>query len=89
MTQNEKTSEANETIVTIHVMTPEEEQQEMARLREKWTLDYNSDIYNERRMGRAEGRDKGISDMLEAMRKSGISEEQIQKVLKYQQKRND
>lgn len=89
--------EIQKAVVILHEMSADEELREMARLREKWTLDYNSDMSNERRMGRAEGRiegiaegrDKGISDMLKSMRESGMTEEQIQNVIKHLQKGNN
>lgn len=53
----------------------------MARLREKWILDENSALGNAKRAGVKEGIEKERKDMIEKMRKSGMAEEQIQKIL--------
>lgn len=62
-------------------MSLDEKVQEMARLREKWILDENSALGNAKRTGIKEGIEKERKDMIERMRKSGISEEQIQNIL--------
>ena len=65
--------EIQKAVVILHEMSLDEEVQEMARLREKWILDENSALGNaERRKER---------ELIEKMRRSGMTEEQIQKVL--------
>lgn len=73
--------EIQKAVVILHEMSLDEEVQEMARLREKWILDENSALGNAKRAGVKEGIEKERKDMIEKMRKSGMTEEQIQKVL--------
>ena len=65
--------EIQKAVVILHEMSLDEEVQEMARLREKWILDENSAI------GNAERRKE--KELIEKMRRSGMTEEQIQKIL--------
>lgn len=65
--------EIQKAVVILHEMSLDEEVQEMARLREKWILDENSAIGNAVRRKERE--------LIEKMRRSGMTEEQIQKVL--------
>ena len=76
--------EIQQTVVTFHVMTPEEEAKEIERLKEKWAFDEASALGNAERRGFKEGYEIGLKEgreMIEKMRKSGISEEQIQKIV--------
>lgn len=77
MPNNTDLHETRKTVVVFHEMTPEEEVQEIARLKEKWDLDERSALGNARRRGIEEGRKEAI----EKMRRSGMTEEQIQKIL--------
>lgn len=54
---------------------------EMARMREKALHDEASALATSRAEGKAEGRAEGIAEMVEMMRNSNISEEQIQAML--------
>lgn len=77
--------EIQKAVVILHEMSLDEEVQEMARLREKWILDENSALRYAERKGRAEGKEEGkeegIRIMIDCMRKSGMTEEQINSVL--------
>lgn len=73
MPNNTDLHETRKTVVVLHEMSPEEEVQEIARLREKWILDKNSAIGNAERRGR--------NEMIEKMRRSDMTEERIQKIL--------
>ena len=65
------------TKITYHIMSEEEKLQELARLREKALHDEASALSTARKEGREEGRD----EMIEKMRKSGMTDEQIDKIL--------
>ncbi len=65
------------TKITYHIMSEEEKLQELARLREKALHDEASALSTARKEGREEGRD----EMIEKMRKSGMTDEQIEKIL--------
>ena len=73
MPNNTDLHETRKTVVVFHEMSPEEEVQEIARLKEKWDLDERSALGNAARRGR--------NEMIEKMRRSGMTEEQIQKIL--------
>lgn len=73
MPNNTDLHETRKTVVAFHEMSSEEEVQEIARLKEKWDLDERSALGNAERRGR--------NEMIEKMRRSGMTEEQIQKVL--------
>lgn len=73
--------EIQKAVVILHEMSLDEEVQEMARLREKWILDENSALGNAERRGIEKGAKKEREYMIEKMRKSGMTDEQIQKVL--------
>ncbi len=73
------------TKITYHIMSEEEKIQELARLREKALHDEASALSTARKegreQGRAEGRAEGRNEMIEKMRKSGMTDEQIEKIL--------
>ena len=77
------------TKITYHIMSEEEKLQELARLREKALHDEASALSTARKegreQGRAEGREQGRAEvrneMIEKMRKSGMTDEQIEKIL--------
>ncbi len=73
------------TKITYHIMSEEEKLQELARLREKALHDEASALSTARKEGRAEGREQGRAEvrneMIEKMRKSGMTDEQIEKIL--------
>lgn len=89
--------EIQKAVVILHEMSLDEEVQEMARLREKWIFDETSAISNaeERgkkigkeigekigeKRGRKIGAEKEREKLIEKMRNSGMTEEQIQKIL--------
>lgn len=73
MPNNTDLHETRKTVVVLHEMSPEEEVQEIARLKEKWDLDERSALGNAERRVR--------NEMIEKMRRSGMTEEQIQKIL--------
>ena len=89
--------EIQKAVVILHEMSLDEEVREMARLREKWILDEASALGNAekrgiekgRKEGREEGREEGRKEGIETglnvaaqkMRDSGMTEEQIQKIL--------
>ena len=73
MPNNTDLHETRKTVVVFHEMSPEEEVQEIARLKEKWDLDERAAFGNAERRGR--------NEMIEKMRRSGMTEEQIQKIL--------
>lgn len=81
MPNNTDLHETRKTVVVLHEMSLEEEAQEMAILREKWILDVNSALGNAERRGIEKGAKKEREYMIEKMRKSGMTEEQIQKIL--------
>lgn len=73
MPNNTDLHETRKTVIVFHEMSPEEEVQEIARLKEKWDLDERSALGNAERRVR--------NEMIEKMRRSGMTEEQIQKIL--------
>lgn len=77
--------EIQKAVVILHEMSADEELQEMARLREKWAHDEASAISNAEKRGekrgRKEGMEKGKEEIIQKMRKSGMSEEQIKTIL--------
>ena len=76
-------------VMIIHQMSDDEKIQELARLREKALHDEASALGTARReaeavgiaKGRAEGRAEGRNEMISKMRKSGMTDEQINKIL--------
>lgn len=77
--------EIQKAVVILHEMSADEELREMARLREKWALDYNSDMSSAEKRGEK----KKEAEIFDIMRKIGMSEDQIEKIIKYQQKGTD
>ncbi len=73
--------EIQKAVVILHEMSLDERLQEEARLREKWTLDRNSAIGNAKREGIEEGIKEGLEKAAQNLRESGMSEEQIKKIL--------
>ncbi|MCM1334472.1 MAG: hypothetical protein NC084_01195 [Bacteroides sp.] len=83
--------------VTLHEMSLDEEVREMARLREKWILDEDSALRNAerrgidkgkreglkegKREGLKEGKREGLEEAAQKMRRSGMTEDQIRKIL--------
>lgn len=73
--------EIQKAVVILYEMSLDERLQEEARLREKWTLDRNSAIGNAKREGIEEGIKEGLEKAAQKLRGSGMSEEQIKKIL--------
>ena len=65
-------SEINKAIVIMHEMSEDEKIREMARLREKWILDENSNREFFRRQGLEEGRAEGRAEGKKEERTEGI-----------------
>ena len=63
-----------ESVGKIYELSNDEQIREYVRQREKTRLDWNSDMYNAKLQGRAEG----IEAVIKGMRIAGISEEQIE-----------
>ncbi len=78
--------EIQKAVLIIEELSEDEKIQEIARLREKQMHDEATALGHAKREGIAEGKEKGrvegINQMIEAMRKNGIPEEQIQMMLK-------
>ena len=78
--------EIQKAVVILHEMSADERVQEMARLREKWILDENSAMKNAERRGIKQGIEKGREEernkIIASMRVNGMTEEQINKILK-------
>ncbi len=79
--------------VEMNYLTGEEAERRLQWLREKWEMDYNSDMGQARREGREEGREEIIKKMLKAnMSIEQISElteikrEEIEKIMKKTEK---
>ncbi|MCM1334473.1 MAG: hypothetical protein NC084_01190 [Bacteroides sp.] len=53
----------------------------MARLREKWILDESSALRNAERRGIDKGKREGLEEAVKKMRRSGMTEDQIRKIL--------
>lgn len=70
--------EIQKAVLIIEELSEDEKIQEIARLREKQMHDEATALGHAKR----EGRTEGINQMIEAMRKNGIPEEQIQMMLK-------
>lgn len=68
MPNNTDLHETRKTVIVFHEMSPEEEVQEIARLKEKWDLDERSALGNAERRVR--------NEMIEKMRRSGMTEEE-------------
>ncbi|MCM1334471.1 MAG: Rpn family recombination-promoting nuclease/putative transposase [Bacteroides sp.] len=77
--------EIQKAVMILHEMSLDEEVREMARLREKWILDENSALRNAERRGidkgKREGKREGLEAAAQKMRKSGMTEDQIRKIL--------
>ena len=69
--------EIQKAVVILHEMSLDEEVREMARLREKWILDETSALRNAKRTGMKEKEEEIVAKL----RKSGMTEEQIKKIL--------
>ncbi|MGN0609523.1 MAG: hypothetical protein ACI4J6_09975 [Oscillospiraceae bacterium] len=98
MPNNTKVPAISKAVMIIHEMSEDEKVQEIARIREKALHDEATALGHARREGRAEGRAEGkaegraegraegeqigMNKAIEAMRRSGMTEEQIQAVLK-------
>lgn len=82
--------EIQKAVLIIEELSEDEKIQEIARLREKQMHDEATALGHAKRegmiegeaKGRVEGRTEGINQMIEAMRKNGVPEEQIQMMLK-------
>ncbi len=85
MTEETGVSEINKAVVIMHEMSEDEKIREMARLREKWILDENSNREFFKRQGleegRAEGRAEGEANVISKLLKRGFSEEEIRDIL--------
>ena len=77
MLENTNVKEINDAIVILRNLSADEKTRYMADMREKTLHDAANELNTAVRKGRAEER----AEMLEKMRKSGMSEEQIQKIL--------
>ena len=74
-----------ETVNVVFDMSDDTRIREIARLREKAMHDEASALGNAKREGieegRAEGRTEGVEEVINKMRKSGMTEEQIKQIL--------
>ncbi len=90
MLENTNIPTIQKAVLIIKEMSEDEKIQEIARIREKQMHDEATAIGHAKREGRAEGRAEGItigeekakSRLIAVMRKNGMSEEQIQQLLK-------
>ena len=76
-----KIPEVKKTIVKLITLSGDEKVREEAYYREKQLHDEASALGQARREGRAEGRAEERAYLIERMRKSGISEDQVKRVL--------
>ena len=81
MLQQTNVQPIQKAVMIIHQMSEDEKIQELARLREKAMHDEASALSSAKKEGLAEGRDKREAELVESMRKNGLSEEQISKIL--------
>lgn len=65
----------------IYDMSDDTRNREIARLREKAMHDEASALGNARREGKAEGIEEGMAKVIDQMRKSGMTEDQIKQIL--------
>ena len=86
MLENTNIPTIQKAVLIIKEMSEDEKIQEIARIREKQMHDEATAIGHAKREGRAEGitigEEKAKSRLIAAMRKNGMSEEQIQQLLK-------
>ena len=81
MLQQTEVQPIQKAVMIIHQMSDDEKIQELARLREKALHDEASALSTARKEGREQGRAEGRNEMIEKMRKSGMTDEQIEKIL--------
>lgn len=90
MTPNETgVPETQETVMIFHEMTPEEQAEEIERMREKTLRDekslymtgFHEGYEKGYKEGIKEGRKEGREEVIAKMRKSGLTEEEIEKIL--------
>lgn len=74
-------SEVQDAIVMLKEMNADEKLRQEVYYREKRLHDEAAALNSARREGRAEGRAEGHTEMISAMRRSGISEEEIMKII--------
>lgn len=73
--------EIQETVMIFHEMTPEEQAEEIERMKEKTLRDEKSLFMTGFNEGYKLGREEARKRMLAAMREIGISEEQIREYI--------
>ena len=81
MLQQTEVQPIQKAVMIIHQMSDDEKIQELARLREKALHDEASALSTARREGHEEGRAEGRNEMIAKMRKSGMTEEEINRIL--------
>ena len=89
MLQQTEVQPIQKAVMIIHQMSDDEKIQELARIREKALHDEASALSTARREGREEGEAIGVAkgraeereEMIEKMRKNGMTDEQIDKIL--------
>ena len=81
MLQQTEVQPIQKAVMIIHQMSDDEKIQELARLREKALHDEASALSTARKEGREQGRAEVRNEMIEKMRKSGMTDEQIEKIL--------
>ncbi len=65
----------------IYDMSEDTRIREAARMREKALHDEASALYNAKQEGKSEGREEGRTEIIEKMRQSGMTDEQIQAII--------
>ena len=77
--------EKNEVIkkarVEMNYLTGEEAERRLQWLREKWEMDYNSDIGQAKREGLKEGRQQEKIEIVKKLLKTGMKVEQIESIV--------
>ena len=81
MIKNTDVPTMKKAVRVIYDMSEDTRIREIARLREKALHDEASALGNARREGLAEGMEKGMAKVIEQMRRSGLTEEQIKQIL--------
>lgn len=83
MLEQTKIPEIKNAVIKLHEFSADEIHREEIRLYEKGLSDYNSVIGTATRKGEVKGIKKGENNIIKKMRKSGMSEEEIQRILRF------
>lgn len=81
MLEQTNVKEIQEAVLILREMSADEQMKELARRRELALHDRITDLEVSRQEGLEEGMQKGIDSIIDKMRKSGMSDEQIQNIL--------